>query len=67
MPNPVRTWQLISFALAVALIAALAQLERSRTGNQPATGRLTTVNSATNLEHLALSPSARRIHERYSL
>lgn len=67
MGKSTRTWQLISLALAVALIAALAQLERSNTSSQPATGRLTTVNSATNLEHLALSPNARRVHERYSL
>lgn len=67
MPNPTRTWQLISLALAVALIAVLAQLERISTASRPATGTFTTVNSATSLEHLALSPSARRIHERYSL
>ena len=62
-----RTWQLISLTLAVALIAALAQLERVSTTSQPATGTLTTVSSATNLEQLALSPNARRVHERYSL
>ncbi len=67
MAKSTRTWQLISLVLAVALIAALAQLERASTSNQPATGTLTIVSSATNLEHLALSPSARRIHERYSL
>jgi len=62
-----RIWQLISLTLAAALIAALAQLERVSTSSQPATGTLTTVNSATNLEQLALSPNARRVHERYSL
>ncbi|HGY9618066.1 TPA: hypothetical protein ACOJNU_000121 [Pseudomonas putida] len=67
MGEPTRTWQLISLTLAVALIAALAQLERVSTTSQPATATLTTANSATNLELLALSPSARRIHERYSL
>lgn len=67
MPNPTRTWQLISLALAVALIAALSELVRSSNASHPATGTLTTINSATNLEHLALSPNARRVHERYSL
>ena len=67
MPNPTHTWQLISLALAVALIATLAELHRSRTASHPATSTLTTVTSATNLERLALSPSARRVHERYSL
>jgi hypothetical protein len=67
MRNPTRTWQLISLALAVALIAALALLERISTANRPATGTFTMVNSATNLEQLALSPKARRVHERYSL
>ncbi|WPO31274.1 hypothetical protein REH59_06385 [Pseudomonas sp. BO3-4] len=67
MGKSTRTWQLISLTLAVALIAALAQLERVSTTRQPATGTLTTVNSATDLEHLALSPNARRVHERYSL
>ncbi|WP_141745101.1 hypothetical protein [Pseudomonas sp. NBRC 111122] len=67
MPNPTRTWQLISLALAAGLIAALAELHRSSTASRPATGTTSTVESATNLEHLALSPSARRIHERYSL
>ncbi|MGE8050816.1 hypothetical protein ACQKPT_21255 [Pseudomonas monteilii] len=67
MGKSTRTWQLISLTLAVALIAALTQLERVSTTSQPATGTLTTVNSATNLEQLALSPNARRVHERYSL
>ena len=67
MDKSTRTWQLISLTLAVALIAALAQLERVSTTRQPATGTLTTVNSATDLEQLALSPNARRVHERYSL
>lgn len=67
MGESTRTWQLISLTLAVALIAALAELQRIRTASHPATSTLTTANSATSLEHLALSPSARRIHERYSL
>ncbi len=67
MPNPTRIWQLISFALAVALIAALVKLHHSSTALRPATGTLPTVNSATNFKHLALSPHARRAHERYSL
>lgn len=67
MDKSTRIWQLISLALAAGLIAALAELARSSTASQPATGTLTTINSATNLEHLALSPNARRAHERYSL
>ena len=67
MGKSTRTWQLISLSLAVALIAALAELQRSRTARHPATSTLTTVISATNLEPLALSPSTRRVHERYSL
>lgn len=66
MPNPTRTWQLISLALAVALIATLTELYRSTT-YRPATGMVPTVSSAANLEHLALSPNARQAHERYSL
>ncbi|WP_082412182.1 MULTISPECIES: hypothetical protein [Pseudomonas] len=67
MGKSTRTWQLISLALALALIAALTELQRSRTVSHPATGTLTTANSAANLEHLALSPNTRRVHERYSL
>ena len=67
MRKSTRTWQLISLVLAVALIAALAELQRSSDASRPATSSTTTVVSATNLEHLALSPNARRIHERYSL
>lgn len=67
MPNPTRTWQLISLALAVALIATLTELYRCSTTYHPATGTVPTVSSAANLEHLALSPNARRVHERYSL
>jgi hypothetical protein len=66
MPNPTRFWQLISLALTVALIAALGELHRSNT-HSTVVGALPTLNSATNLEHLALSPNARRIHERYAL
>jgi len=67
MRNPTRSWQLISLALAVALIATLVKLYRSSALYPTETGTLPTVNSATNLEHLALSPNARRVHERYSL
>lgn len=67
MPNPARIWQLISLALVAALIAALAELGRRSTASHPATGTLTNTNSAKSLEHLALSPNARRVHERYSL
>lgn len=67
MPNPARTWQLLSLALAVALITALVELHRSNNARRPTTGTLPTVNSATNLGHLAMSPNARRVHERYSL
>lgn len=67
MPNPERTWQLTSLALAVALVGALVGLYSSGPARSVTTDTLTTVNSATNLEHLALSPNARRIHERYSL
>lgn len=67
MPNPIRIWQLISLALAGALIAALIELHQSGADRLPTEGTLPTVNSATNLERLALSPNARRVHERYSL
>ena len=67
MHNPTRTWQLISLALAVALIATLIKLHRSSAANLASTGTLPTLKSALNLEHLALSPNARRVHERYSL
>ncbi|MDZ5741035.1 hypothetical protein [Pseudomonas asiatica] len=65
MPKPTRIWQLISLSLALALIAVLGELHRITRSAAP--GTLPTVNSATNLEHLALSPNARRVHERYSL
>lgn len=67
MRNPTHTWQLISLALAVALIAALVKLYRSSAAQPTATGPVPTVNSATNLELLALSPNARRVLKRYSL
>lgn len=66
MSNPIRIWQLISLALALALVAALRELHSSNT-RSPVTSTLPTVNSATNLEHLALSPNARRAQERHSL
>lgn len=67
MPNPTRTWQLISLALAVALIATLAERHHGSTVSRHETGTLPTFKSTTNLEHLALSPNTRRVHERYSL
>ncbi len=66
MPNPTRTWQLISLILACALIAALSQLHQPALVN-PQKGTSPTVNKNTEYEHLALSPNARRAHERYSL
>ncbi len=67
MLNPACTWQLISLALAVAIFVGLSELHRSGAVSHPATVTLTTANTASNLEHLALSPNARRVHERYSL
>ncbi|MDH0021426.1 hypothetical protein [Pseudomonas monteilii] len=67
MPNPKRIWKLISLVLAVALVAALIQLHHATNANRPAIGTLPTVNKTSGYEHLALSPNARRAHERYSL
>lgn len=67
MTNPVRTWQLISLLLAVALTAALMALHQHMKNGQRATGTLTTVNSLSDASTLVLSPTARRPHERYSL
>jgi len=67
VPNSTRTWQLISLALVVALITALVELHRSSIDRSSVIGTLPTVNSATKLEHLALSSNARRVHGRYSL
>jgi hypothetical protein len=67
MPSPTHIWQLISLALAVALLVALVELHQNTTAGSPANGTLPTANSSTNLEHLALSPNTRRVHERYSL
>ncbi len=67
MPNPTRTWQLISLALAAGLIAALAERHQGSPAGRTKTVTLATASSVTNLEHLALSPNARRVHERYSL
>jgi ABC-type transporter MlaC component len=66
MPNPTRTWQLISLILACALIAALIQLHQAAPANTQK-GTSQTVNNFTGFEYLALSPNARRAHERYSL
>lgn len=67
MRNPTRTWQLISLALVVGLITDLVELHRSSIDRSSMPGTLPIVNSATSLEHLVLSPNARRVHERYSL
>ena len=66
MLNPTRTWQLVSLTLACALVAALIQLHQPAAVNTPKS-TLPTVNNTTGYEHLALSPNARRVHERYSL
>lgn len=67
MPNPTRIWQLISVVLAAALIATLVEQHRSSTKRRAAPGALPTVDNSQHFERLALSPSARRAHERYSL
>lgn len=64
--SPTQLWQLISLILACALIAGLVQLHRIEPVNA-ARGTLPTVNSFIGYEHLAMSPNARRAHERYSL
>ncbi|WJO23193.1 hypothetical protein LU688_06285 [Pseudomonas soli] len=66
MPNPTRTWQLVSLILACALVAALIQLLRPAPVNTQK-GTSPTVNNFTGYEHLALSPNARRAQERYSM
>lgn len=66
MPNPTRTWQLVSLILACALVAALIQLHHPAAVNAPR-GTLPVVNNTTGFERLAMSPNARRAHERYSL
>lgn len=67
MPNPVRTWQMISLVLAAVLIVTLVELHRSKGFHQPEADTLPKASNRQNYEHLALSPSARRAHERYSL
>lgn len=67
MCKPERIWQLISLVLAGAMIATLIQLRHATTATRSATGTLPTVNKMSGYEHLALSPNARRAHERYSL
>jgi hypothetical protein len=62
-----KIWRAISLVLTVALIAVLIELQRSSTTRLMATVTLPTLNSPTDLERLALSPNARRVHERYSL
>lgn len=66
MPSPTRKWQLVSLIMACAFIAVLVQPHRPASVNSPK-GTLPTVNNFTGYEHLPLSPSARRAHERYSL
>lgn len=66
MPNPARIWQIISLVLAVALIAALIWLHQVAAATRSHTGTLPTVHKMTDFEHLAMSPNARRAHERYS-
>ncbi len=67
MANQVRIWQWISIVLAVALIVALLELNRFREAKHPITATLPMVKNIQDLERLALSPNARRVHERYSL
>lgn len=67
MCKPERIWQLICLVLAGALSAALIQLHHATTATRSATGTLPTVNKMSGFQHLALSPNARRAHERYSL
>lgn len=67
MRNSTQSWQLLNLVLACALGAALVRLHQSAPVNSPAKGTLPTVNKMTGHEHLALSPNARRPHERYSL
>jgi len=67
MPSPTRIWQLISLALAVALIAVLTALNHTITTDHPAAITLPTANNVLNFERLALSPNTRRAHERYSM
>ncbi|CAI8908499.1 hypothetical protein EMIT048CA2_310046 [Pseudomonas chlororaphis] len=40
---------------------------KTTNATRPATGTLPTVYKMFGYEHLALSPNARRVHERYSL
>lgn len=67
MANNVRVWQLISLVLVTALIAVWVEFQRLNEARPPQPETLFTVNSRQNFEHLAVSPNARRIHERYSL
>ncbi|MCX2706167.1 hypothetical protein [Pseudomonas sp. DCB_BG] len=67
MANHVRIWQLISLVLVTALIAVWVEFQRLNEARHPQPKTLFTVNSRQNFEHLAVSPNARRIHERYSL
>ncbi|MND69822.1 hypothetical protein D3C81_86680 [compost metagenome] len=67
MGNHVRIWQLISLVLVAALIAVWVELQRLNKAQRAQPESLFPVNSRQNFEHLAVSPNARRIHERYSL
>ncbi|MGB9088141.1 MAG: hypothetical protein WCC29_00965 [Pseudomonas farsensis] len=64
--SPTQLWQLISLILACALVTAMVQLDRIGPVND-ARGTLPAVNNFTGYEQLAMNPSARRAHERYSL
>lgn len=66
MPSSTRTWQLVSLILACSLMAALVQLHQPGPVNAQK-GTLPTANHLSGYEHLAVSPNARRAHERYSL
>ncbi|MFG0841439.1 hypothetical protein [Pseudomonas sp. FYR_5] len=67
MANHVRIWQLISLGLVAALIAVWIELQRLNKAQHSQPETLFTENIRQNFEHLAVSPNARRIHERYSL
>ncbi|MDH1530196.1 hypothetical protein [Pseudomonas mosselii] len=67
MRNSTRPWQLLSLVLAGNLFVTLLHLHHTNAATQPAECTLPTVNKMPSHEHLALSPNARRIHERYSL
>ena len=67
MDKSTRLWQLISLVLALALISTLVALHRSSTARDSLADALPAVNDAMSIEQLAMSPNARRVHERYAL